>query len=51
MRYLRSPDRLLVHLDVCARIGAAVPAFEVVVPRGVPAALVAATVREHAEAA
>lgn len=51
LRYLRSPERLLVHLDVCARIGVAVPTFEVVVPRGAPAALAAAAVRDHAEAA
>jgi hypothetical protein len=51
LRYLRSPERLVVHLDVCARIGTTVPAFELVLPTGVSPLLAAAAVREHAEAA
>jgi hypothetical protein len=51
LRYLRSPERLVVHLDVCARIGATVPAFEVVLPKGVSPVLAAAAVRDHLERA
>jgi hypothetical protein len=50
LRYLRSPGRLVAHLDACARIGAAARAFEVVLPTGTLAADASAVIREHAEA-
>jgi hypothetical protein len=50
LRYLHSPQRLVVHLDACARIGTAVPAFEVLLPAGTPAARASGAIRKHAEA-
>jgi hypothetical protein len=32
--YVRSPERLLTHLDVCARIARDVPVYRIGVPRG-----------------
>jgi hypothetical protein len=45
--YLQTPDRLLRHLDMAARLSSDVPAFELRVPPGVGAADVAAAVERH----
>jgi hypothetical protein len=49
LRYLTSPERLRVHLDVCARLAASVPAFDLLVPAGTPAREAAAAVERHAQ--
>ncbi len=46
--YVRSPERLRRHLDVCSRIATHVAAFDVDVPATYPAAEVAASIRAHA---
>jgi hypothetical protein len=48
--YLTSPERLLVHLDVCARIAATVPTLSVAIPPGVSAQDVARGIHDHAQA-
>lgn len=42
--HVRSPERLLVHLETCARLARAVPTFDVAVPSGASARDVAAAV-------
>jgi hypothetical protein len=49
LRYLRSPERLRTHLDVCARLAASVPAFDLLVPAGTPALEAAKAVERHAD--
>lgn len=46
--YLRSPEHLLNHLDVCARVAGSVRAFTVRVPTGVPASDAAELLEDHA---
>jgi hypothetical protein len=46
--YLETPDRLLRHLDMAARLSSDVPAFNLRVPPGNGAADVAAAVERHA---
>ncbi len=46
--YLRDPAMSLAHLDVCARVAEAVPAFEVAVPWSAGAQQAARAVGEHA---
>jgi hypothetical protein len=46
--YLRRPDLLLEHLDVCTHVADTVPILELSVPPGVPAKAVAADVQAHA---
>lgn len=48
--YLTSPERLLVHLDVSARIAATVPILSVAIPPGVSAKDVARGIHDHAQA-
>lgn len=45
---VRTPERLLHHLDVCSRISARVPVFRVVVPAGADAYDVSGRLAEHA---
>jgi hypothetical protein len=47
--YLGTPEHLLTHLDVSARIAETVPMFDVRIPAGVPASAVAAAVKRHAQ--
>jgi hypothetical protein len=49
LSYLRSPDRLLVHLDVCARIAGSVPMLDLAIPARMDAQAVAHAVRDHFE--
>jgi hypothetical protein len=51
LSYLRSPERLLNHLDACARLSEAAPTFTVEVPAGLPARGVAEELAKHATAA
>jgi hypothetical protein len=46
--YLRSPDRLATHLDLCARVAAATNTFTVEVPSGGRPETIAELVEEHA---
>jgi hypothetical protein len=48
--YLRFPRYLVEHLDMCARIAAQVPTFEISVPASAPAAAVAGAIEAHARA-
>jgi hypothetical protein len=48
LAYLQSPARLLVHLDVCARLASAVGVFRVRIPSSVSARETAAAVQAHA---
>jgi hypothetical protein len=48
--YLTSSERLLVHLDICARIAAGVPTVDVAIPPGVSAQDVARALHAHTRA-
>lgn len=50
LSYLTSPERLLVHLDVSARVAEAAPMLTVAIPPGVSAQDVARAVQDHARA-
>lgn len=50
LAYLRSPERLVNHLEACARVREVAPTFGVEVPVGLPAGALAAEVRTHATA-
>ena len=45
--YMRSPERLLTHLEVCARLARSVPAYELLLPGNGTAADAAAAVEHH----
>jgi hypothetical protein len=47
LSYLDSPEHLVGHLDVCARIAQAVPTYEVTAPTAAAACDVAAAVEAH----
>lgn len=46
--WVRTPERLLMHLDVWARMAASVPSYEVTRPEGVDARALAELIEEHA---
>jgi hypothetical protein len=46
--YLRSPARLMVHLDVCASLAGAVKVFQAQIPSSASAEVTAAAIRAHA---
>ena len=46
--HIRSPDRLINHLDTCAVLASSVPVFAVTIPTGTSAAAVADAVERHA---
>lgn len=48
IRYVRSPERLRTHLEVCARLAGSVPAFDLLVPEGSSASDVGGVVERHA---
>lgn len=48
LAYLQSPARLLLHLDICARVASAAGVFRVRIPASVSARETAAAVRAHA---
>jgi hypothetical protein len=48
IRYVRSPERLRTHLEVCARLAGSVPAFDLLVPEGTSASDVGGVVECHA---
>lgn len=49
--YLRSEERLVTHLEVCAAIATSAGVYEVGIPAGVSAADTAAGIEEHARSA
>jgi hypothetical protein len=49
VRYVRSPERLRTHLEVCARLASSVPAFDLLVPERTFASDVGGTVERHVE--
>lgn len=46
--YLRSPEHLVEHLEVCMHLAATVPVLELAIPGSVPASEVSETVERHA---
>lgn len=48
LRYVRTPERLLTHLDVCASLARSTPAFDLIVPENVSARDAAARIQAHA---
>lgn len=50
LAYLRSPERLLNHLDACARVSEVAPTYTVDVPSGLPARALAGEIVAHATA-
>jgi hypothetical protein len=51
LAYLRSPERLRAHLDVCAQVSEAVPTYTVTIPPGLEAQSFAREIGAHAGAA
>jgi hypothetical protein len=47
IRYVRSPERLRTHLEVCARLAGSVPAFDLLVPEGSSASDSGGAVERH----